>query len=281
MSQKVKDVQVINLLETPETNRQDSFIRPKQSANVLFKFMGKLDHLKEIIKNKAIMPRYYEEKIDYLNIEGIDKIAFPMSCFCDIHLNKLVPHMSNYGYYGIGLSKEWGIKQGIQPIHYINQYSNLRKDFSRVFTNALEMPSEERGEYKNYNDYLLHDLFFMKPIEGQMITNNKYEKRNFHDEREWRFIPDFNNIETDLPMVIDQEQMNPKSYDAYSQGISRRPELWLKFDFDAIKYIIVSDQSDRKELIEFLIENQIGESEHDRYILLSKILVFNELGEDW
>nr|WP_269217437.1 abortive infection system antitoxin AbiGi family protein [Metabacillus sp. B2-18] len=109
----------------------------------------------------------------------------------------------------------------------------------------------------------------------------KYEKRNFHDEREWRFIPDFNNIETDLPMVIDQEQMNPKSYNAYSQGISRRPELWLKFDFDAIKYIIVSDQSDRKELIEFLIENQIGESEHDRYILLSKILVFNELGEDW
>ncbi|CAK6472698.1 hypothetical protein BFRIG_01891 [Peribacillus frigoritolerans] len=268
---------VIKLKETPEI--QSAYIPPIQSANVLFKFMGQLDYLKEIIKNKAIIPRYYEEKIDYLNIEDLDKVAFPMSCFCDIHLNKLVSHMSNYGQYGIGLSKQWGIRQGIQPIHYINQHSELRKDFSKVFANALETTS--KGEFTLYNNYLLHDLFFMKPLDGQMFRDNRYETRNFHDEKEWRFIPNFNGIETDLPMVIDQEQMNYKSYNAYSQGIRKRPELWLNFSYDAIKHIIVSDQNDREELIDYIIEHQIGENDNERYILFSKILVFNELREDW
>ncbi|MFJ7890380.1 abortive infection system antitoxin AbiGi family protein [Lysinibacillus xylanilyticus] len=281
MVQQMSDVRVINVTEAPNTNEQSSFIRPKQSANVLFKFMNRLDYLKDIIKNEAIMPRYYEEMIDYLNIEGIDKIAFPMSCFCDIHLNKLVYHMENYGYYGLGLSKVWGIKQGIQPIHYINTYSELRNDFSDIFNDIFKMSNEERTKHKVYHDYLLHKLFFMKPIEGKMITSDGYPHRNFHDEKEWRFIPSFKNVETDLPMVVDQEQLNPKSYNAYSQGISQKTELWLKFEFEAIKYIIVNNQDDRKELIEFIIDHQIGESEYERHTLISKIMVFTELGEDW
>lgn len=276
-----KELQVINLQQKPEINEKVSYIHSKQSANALFKFMGKLDYLKDILKKKAIIPRYYEEKIDYLNIEGIDKIAFPMSCFCDIHINKLVPHMVNYGSYGIGLSKEWGIEQGIQPIHYINKLSHLSKDFSQLFNNSFNMQCDERKKYSHYNNYLLHELFYMKPLEGQMIVNNKYEERNFHDEKEWRFIPSFDDVDTELPMVIDKEQMNPKSYNVFSQGISLRPELWLKFDFDAIKYIIVRDHDDRKDLLEFINNNQIEKNEYERYILFSKIIVFNELKEDW
>lgn len=280
---KAKETVVV-LPNTPETNEQSIYVPPRQSANVLFKFMPKLDYLKGIIKDKAIMPRYYEEKIDYLDIKGFDKIAFPMSCFCDIHLNKLVPHMRNYGWYGIGLSKEWGIRQGIQPIHYINKDSKLKKDFSKVFNNTMKIEqAEEREKFKEYNDYLLSDLLFMKPIEGEMMVNNndEYEYRNFHDEKEWRFVPQFAGVDTELPLVIPQNQMNHHSYMLHSAGIQQRSELWLKFDLDAIKYIIVANQNDRKELIEFIIENQIVENDYDRYGLFSKILVFNELREDW
>ncbi|MEE6450514.1 abortive infection system antitoxin AbiGi family protein [Gottfriedia acidiceleris] len=281
MVEKTEDIRVIDLTQKPEIKQNVSYIRPEQSANVLFKFMSKLDYLKQILLNKAIMPRYYEEKIDYLYLDEIQKIAFPMSCFCDIHLTKLVPHMGNYGSYGIGLSKEWGIKQGIQPIHYINENSDLRHDFSEIFANVFKMSEEDREKNVHYNNYLLHQLFYMKPIDGQMITNEQYVTRNFHDEKEWRFIPSFEGINTELPLVIPQELMNPKSYNSYSMGISQQSELWLKFELNAIKHLIVSDQNDRKELIDFLIENQIGESDDERYILFSKILVFNEMREDW
>ena len=54
----------------------EKYIPSKQSANVLFKFMKKIEYLKEIISKKAIIPRYYEESIDYLNIESLNKIVF-------------------------------------------------------------------------------------------------------------------------------------------------------------------------------------------------------------
>ncbi|MFA1820112.1 hypothetical protein ACDX78_07980 [Virgibacillus oceani] len=44
----------------------------------------------------------------------------------------------------------------------------------------------------------------MKPIDGEMMVNDVYEVRNFHDEKEWRFIPEFNTVDTELPMVIDK-----------------------------------------------------------------------------
>lgn len=201
MSQR-ENISVVNLENVPDVN-DVTFIRPEQSANVLYKFMGKIEYLKEALEYSAIIPRYNEEKIDYLKIKGIEKIAFPMSCFCDIHLNKLEKHMSKYGYYGIGLSKKWGIESGVQPIQYINIYSKLREDFSTVFSRIFETPAEERKKYSHYHNYLLHDLFYMKPIEGEMITSgDKYEERHFHDEKEWRFIPDFNQIDTELPLVL-------------------------------------------------------------------------------
>ncbi|MEC2078634.1 abortive infection system antitoxin AbiGi family protein [Metabacillus fastidiosus] len=281
MVQQTSDLKVLKISKAPETNEQADFLPSKQSANVLFKFMDRLEYLKQILVNKAIMPRYYEEKVDYLKIDGIDKIAFPMTCFCDIHLNRLIYHMKNYGYYGIGLEKNWGIRQGIQPIHYINQYSHLRKDFSEILNIMFKMRDEDRIKYNSYHNHLLHSLFYMKPIEGQMITKGIYEKRNFHDEKEWRFIPNLENVDTELPLVIDLEQMNPKSYQAYSQGISQRSELWLHFELRAIKYIIVKDQEERKELIDFIINEKLWEAEDEKYMLLSKIMVFNELREDW
>ena len=97
--------------------------------------------------------------------------------------------MQNYGYYGIGLNKEWGIKQGIQPIQYINPNSNLCRDFSEIFNNAFKISAEERDKFQQYNNYLLHALFYMKPLEGEMLVQgNKFARRNFHDEKEWRYL---------------------------------------------------------------------------------------------
>lgn len=241
--------------------------------------MNKLDYLKEILLKKAILPRYYEENIDYLNIP-YDKIAFPMSCFCDIHLNRLNYHVQKYGSYGIGLNKKWGIQQGIQPIHYINADSGLSKDYKEAFKRALENDFKDKDAVKYFKNYILHHLLYMKPLDGEMpIGKNETEERNFHDEKEWRFIPDFNKVETELPPIVIPPKINYSSLNNYSDGISLKPELWLHFKLDNIKYIILKSEQDRRELIRFIIEKDICSVE-EKYILVSKILVLDELGED-
>ena len=51
----------------------------KNSANVLCNYMKKIEYLKMILENQAIIPRYVIEPLGYLSIEGLYQIAFPMT----------------------------------------------------------------------------------------------------------------------------------------------------------------------------------------------------------
>ena len=260
------------------------YIHPLQSANVLFKFIDKIDYLKEALKYKAIMPRYYEEMLSYIQIK-YEKIVFPMSCFCDIPLNKLVPHMQNYGDYGIGLNKQWGIGRGIQPIQYINPSSSLISDYKVAFSKSCETSGKDKTIVSDYSNYLLTNLLFMKPIEGPMLKDNEYIEMNFHDEREWRFVPDMNNINTELPLLIPQKHidryLNLNAYKTYSDAIKKCPDSWLKFQYNDVKYLIVKTDAERKDFIRFIKSKDIKARVIEKDILISKILVFDELKEDW
>ena len=99
-----------------------------------------------MLKNKMISPRYCSEDIEYLKIDGIKKIAYPMRCFCDINLQKLDYHMSWYGNYGIAFEKSWGMQNDIQPVHYLNENSTLRKDISDTFQRILKEGDKEETE---------------------------------------------------------------------------------------------------------------------------------------
>lgn len=36
--------------------------------------------------------------------------AIPMVCFCDLPLSLIAKHLKEYGCFGIGMTKRWGIK---------------------------------------------------------------------------------------------------------------------------------------------------------------------------
>ena len=88
-------------LDERETERYSA---PEQSANTLFRFFKKSEYLFETLRRRAMIPRYYGENVDYLNI-GFNQIAYPMICFCDITVHRLGNHMSLYGGYGIALTR--------------------------------------------------------------------------------------------------------------------------------------------------------------------------------
>lgn len=62
------------------------------SSNILCNYMREVDYLKLILDNQAIIPRYVIEPLDYLSIPKLERIAFPMTCFCDIPFSRAIHH---------------------------------------------------------------------------------------------------------------------------------------------------------------------------------------------
>jgi hypothetical protein len=52
--------------------------------------------------------------------------AIPMVCFCDLPLSLIKKHVEEYGGYGIGLNKTWGVKNGVAPVIYTHSRAKTR-----------------------------------------------------------------------------------------------------------------------------------------------------------
>jgi len=255
----------------------------QQSANALFNFMRQPDYLKIALKNMAIIPRYYPEYVDYLNIKGLNRIVYPMSCFCDIPITKLGEHMDYYGEYGIGLDKEgWGLKKGLQPIKYVHADSILFKDFNEVFRKTFTQEIEINPECEILFNYLISELLFTKPIKGSMEKEGKREVRLFQDECEWRYIPKIPEdigIELILPPAMTNTTNNYNIH-SYSDALAIREECWLKFNIKNLKYIVVPNETENRNIISFILNEIENLSKEDKYLLISKIFVMKNFRED-
>lgn len=295
-----------------------------QSANTLFHFMKEEKYLKSILQQRAIIPRYCVETVDYLDIckGGIsfNEIAVLQKCFCDIPFHKLADafplngigenfeklsaeekanleknntHFDYYGKYAIAFSKTWCEQHNLQPIHYLNRESHYAEDFRSLLQQVL---NDEEVPDKYVQD-VINRLSYVKPLRGIMKRKAKLGGeeseielfKNFHDEREWRYVPQSTSLETlHMAAVI----ANPKMV-ALHKEISKQLEqekysdIWLKFSFDDVRYIIVPDSYSRiniiREIMSIPLDNFDSSSdvELQKQVLISKILVLDEIRRDW
>ena len=88
-------------------------------SHTLFHFTDKIETLKLILMN-GFWPRFCLEDVSWLKYPDFDFIAYPMVCFCDIPLSRVNEHVSFYGEYGLGLTKDWAVRNGITPVQYIS-----------------------------------------------------------------------------------------------------------------------------------------------------------------
>ena len=250
---------------------------PHQTANALFHFESQMKYLLPHIEAEAIIPRYCEEDISYLNI-GSKSIAYPMSCFCDIPLHRIADHVSFYGKFGIAFSKDWGLKNGLQPIQYINPESFLCKDFSSVFHSALHNEENTRSA-----DFLLSQMVFYKPVEGRIkrLKNGEEKEipRNFTDEHEWRYVAPVECIGLE-PVIMETELF---ARDVHNQTLATTEAVWLKFELNQVKYIILESDLFLGQLVECLEKKRdaglIDKKCIDR--LLTKVIFWNEMEGDF
>jgi hypothetical protein len=207
------------------------------SPSTLFHFTSKKGLLGILKENFKI--KYCLEEISHA--EKPVKIAIPMVSFCDIKISEITEHIEKYGYYGIGLSKDWAIQNGLNPAVYVNTESSFCNDLisvARKLFSDKKIDQTERVKQANI-------LRYIKTYEGSLTRKGKtIQKYRFADEREWRYVP---NYDSSFLAWLGLEQ-----YSTPEQKKLRNEELKnekLTFTANDILYIIVKEEKEIDEII--------------------------------
>lgn len=266
------------------------------SADFLANFMRERWHLEKIIKEMAFTPRYNAEHIEYLGLfsgeTAISRLVIPMTCFCDIKLHQISYHAEGsaegigYGKFAIIMKKEWGVRNGVQPVLYVTEKSILKKQITKSFNLYFEAIEKNctNSLLDNTADVLYDQIRFIKPLSGDMPIGNSIVTKNFTDEQEWRFIP---NISEDIARGVYYDPLDGlktsfKGIELENEAISKVKEAKLKFEVTDVKYIFVETDEDSDEIINFIMSPEINTlSQEEKIKLIQKIIVYNDSRGDF
>lgn len=227
----------------------------------LFHFTEERDVLFSILKN-GFWPRFCFEDIRWAS--DVDFYGSAMVCFCDIALSKLSKHTAFYGSYGVGMTKEWGEENGLNPLLYVSSKSVVAETLNGMMRN----PDFSRDESKVE---VMITLQHLKPLRGRMDVRGESIDKEFYEECEWRFVDTSvagvfpENITDDTPL----ENYNDKTRNNY-----------LKFGVEDVRYLLVEKSCDIAPLVDFIYSDLKHFEQEDKKILITKILVLEELEKD-
>ncbi|RPH34530.1 MAG: hypothetical protein EHM93_00410 [Bacteroidales bacterium] len=224
--------------------------KERLSSNTLFNFTSEAKYFYLKLQN-GFIPRFYLEDLSILfNKSGAEfKNAFPMVCFCDIPISQLKDHMWIYGKFGIGLTKEWGIKNKLNPVLYlpssesqiIEQLTLLLSKLKKIEKTATP---ETKGSLVDLEFHLYHILRYCKLYQGKQGD----DFLTFYDEKEWRYLPVVS--ESDDYFYLAEKDYN----NLHERDIANSTMLTKKIDFQTedIKYLVVPAKKDVDGLVNFL-----------------------------
>jgi hypothetical protein len=242
----------------------------KKMSNIglssLFHFTGSFENLIGILKNE-FKPHYCPERIFY-HKRIFTSYALPMVCFCDIPLSQIKTHIENYGHYGIGMSKEWAEKKGLNPILYLKRNSKLSEKLISMRPDISDL-LKSSGERETYHSFLY--LFrYLKNYEGSFLKGGMLTRTvNFYNEREWRHVP--NTSVLGMDKYNDQEIR--KEYNSKLEA--------LGFEPNDIKYIIVDNESEIGVMIKTIREIKSKYPPAVVDILTSRIITSEQIWNDF
>lgn len=229
-------------------------------------------------------------------------IKIPMTCFCDIPLSGIEKHSEKYGKYAIGLTKTWGIKNGLNPVFYVarnslvaRSLSSFQMETSREPNNTHNIPcasgavtqvklfNHDAGNTEIIDDfgyvYPVH-LLYIKPISETIINPGGTNNFNYQDEKEWRYIPDYPYLHRfDETHFQTLDLMNYWNFLNRHQVTSKKREIKypnLTFELTDITFIMVEKESEISSMADFLL-NKFTD---DQSSAISRLISFERIKED-
>ena len=260
------------------------------STDTLIHFTDSKENLKSILQenfrifmcNERLVLNRRSPSVPH---QGMLDIHVPMVSFCDIPLSEIKDHMSKYGSYGLGMTKVWGARKGLNPVLYLEQGSNLIKSFKLAFTRLTHgthesKPSQtdaQRAINAEAQKALTDVMRYLKNYESYLYRDGELTlKYRFSDEREWRYVPPYT---ANCEMLLGDPDFHKP--DIRSAAEAKLVDFRLEFEPNDIKYIIINDDSEISEFIEHLRSvksKKYSPDEIDR--LTTRILTSEQINSD-
>ena len=230
------------------------------SSTVLW-HQTKSDAFFKILRSKRL---YYSYSQEYALTGDAEKsIAFPMISLCDLPLSEFASNNWTYGDFAIGLSQEWGLAKGFNPVCYCNKRS--------MFLNKVLGCLEEKLPLKIQNQ-ILYFCAYLKYVQGPLKTSKKtFKNYKFYDEREERLIlnPEEN---TDIKFMLLGEEY--KKYKENNKNSSLINDKFVEFTNGDICYIVVNTSANIAKAKDILLKD--GEN-IDNIVFLTKKQIMEDV----
>ena len=254
-------------------------------TNSLFHYTPKGDFLISILKEGCLYPNYCGEDFSTEENQNI-KIGIPMVCFCDIPISLAWSHSNRRGKYAIGLKKEWGIRNGCNPVQYVTNEKVINamfyfreKGIDRLNTfkqNVLEEKIIKFMEELESQEARAYMLGFVKKHDG--FFKGKSECN--YDENEWRYIIEdgTNGVE----WMWEKDEYNSWRGDENKPKHAPTEEmksLGLKFNLEDVNHIILPREENVLNFIKKM-QKKMNATEDEMSILFSKITTFERIKKD-
>jgi hypothetical protein len=249
------------------------------SSNTLVHLTKYKKSLLGVLKERFI-PKYCIEELatryDDMTKKNTITLAYPMVSFCDIPLSEIRKHIESYGNYGIGLSKKWANKIGLNPVLYFDKDSELINSFKADLAKMIK----ENKMKSDLGTTFIKILSYSKNYEAD-LTRRKKTKKNyrFSDEREWRYVPTPSELLSHCaPSFVMEDEYDTKEKKAKKNEVLKK--MRLHFDIDDIKYIFIKNESEIDEIISAI--NEIAGNEKHKSVsrLTSRILTIEQIKTD-
>jgi hypothetical protein len=255
------------------------------SANTLFHFT-KLKGLEGILSSKGFYCQYSDEHFENIlpQKNPYRSTYIPMISFCDLTITQLSKdsvHTEYFGSYGIGLTKEWGIKNRISPVMYVHRRSQAARQFPELGKVVSQMSKDfqrKGGDYITFSKIdseLVDSLKYIKPYKGHW-HKGKIKKGKpviYYNEREWRYCPLLKELAVLSAVIKDNKEEKVKLNRTLKENL-------VTFTPKDIKFILIKNKKDIPAITKVIREKMnILSVEMDE--LATKIITFEEIKEDF
>ncbi len=244
------------------------------STDSIIHYTNTFDKLEHILK-EGFGIKYCAEELKIEGEKG-SLAAHPMISFCDIPLSQSYRHFDAYGKYGLGLTKVWANKMGINPVLYMELNSSISKTLGRLLVERRNRSKSNLTKLQR-NDILKIKCFtknYSGHLKREKIDNINYR---FYDEREWRMVPEKDKL-NGAKFSIGLKSYE-KDKDKYNKLIS---DIRFRFSPNEISYIIVNQTIEIPIVINILRTEYSAKCKpHEFDILLSKIVSTEQIISDY
>jgi hypothetical protein len=286
------------------------------TAETLFHFTTSLKNLEGILSKKFKLSYCKEEyNLDYETHNSY----YPMISFCDIPLSLASEHIRKYGSFGIGMTKEWGIRNKLNPVLHLEKGSLITKDIQdtmdsivkllesvttilektrnslpnvsnrtekKEIIKAIENLISQMEDYpelishsKNTGNTFINIYRYIKNYQGSLIRSGK-------TIRDYKFYDE--REWRYVPALTDKtvrRWLTEEQYKNFRGDGPNKPlidNITLSFSIEDIKYLIVKSKKEIPKLIKSIRKiDDLAKNPNEPDILTAKILTIEQLNNDF